>query len=84
MAILKVILDGEDMVLSGGSGGGSSVEVDPTVPAWAKEPNKPSYTAEEVGALPDTVVIPTKLSDLTNDVPAVSVADVQAMWKGEY
>lgn len=24
-------------------------ETDPTVPAWAKEPTKPSYTAEEVG-----------------------------------
>lgn len=26
-------------------------ESDPTVPSWAKEKNKPSYTAEEVGAL---------------------------------
>ena len=26
------------------------VETDPTVPAWAKEPTKPSYTATEVGA----------------------------------
>lgn len=25
-------------------------ETDPTVPAWAKEPTKPSYTANEVGA----------------------------------
>lgn len=25
-------------------------ETDPTVPAWAKEPTKPSYTAEEIGA----------------------------------
>ena len=25
-------------------------ETDPTVPAWAKEPTKPSYTASEVGA----------------------------------
>jgi hypothetical protein len=25
-------------------------ETDPTVPAWAKQPNKPSYTADEVGA----------------------------------
>lgn len=31
-----------------------TTEADPTVPAWAKEPNKPTYTAEEVGALPDT------------------------------
>ena len=27
-------------------------ETDPTVPAWAKEANKPSYTADEVGAAP--------------------------------
>lgn len=29
-------------------------ETDPTVPAWAKQANKPTYTAEEVGALPNT------------------------------
>lgn len=29
-------------------------ETDPTVPAWAKQENKPIYTASEVGALPDT------------------------------
>lgn len=34
------------------SGGGIGVEKDPTVPAWAKQPNKPTYTAEEVGARP--------------------------------
>lgn len=28
----------------------SYTETDPTVPSWAKEPNKPSYTASEVGA----------------------------------
>ena len=27
-------------------------ESDPTVPEWAKNPNKPSYTADEVGAIP--------------------------------
>lgn len=35
-----------------------TAESDPTVPAWAKSPTKPTYTAEEVGALPDTTVIP--------------------------
>lgn len=30
----------------------------PEVPAWALEENKPTYTAAEVGALPDTTVIP--------------------------
>lgn len=42
-------------------------ETDPTVPAWAKEEEKPTYTAEEVGALPNTTVIPSKLSELTAD-----------------
>ena len=36
---------------SGGEGGGGiTEETDPTVPAWAKEPTKPTYTAVEVGA----------------------------------
>ncbi|MDE6591010.1 MAG: hypothetical protein K2K53_11850 [Oscillospiraceae bacterium] len=30
----------------------SFTETDPTVPAWAKEPSKPTYTAAEVGAIP--------------------------------
>lgn len=29
-----------------------TTETDPTVPAWAKATNKPTYTASEVGALP--------------------------------
>lgn len=45
----------------------SYTETDPTVPAWAKQSTKPSYTAQEVGALPDSTTIPTKVSDLTND-----------------
>ena len=32
----------------------SYTETDPTVPAWAKAVNKPTYTASEVGALPDS------------------------------
>ena len=34
-------------------------ETDPTVPSWAKQSSKPSYTASEVGALPDDTTIPT-------------------------
>ena len=30
---------------------GITTETDPTVPAWAKQPNKPTYTAAEVGAV---------------------------------
>lgn len=34
-------------------------ESDPTVPSWAKQPNKPTYTADEVGALPKGTPIPS-------------------------
>ena len=44
-----------------------TTESDPTVPSWAKAQTKPSYTASEVGALPDSTQIPSKTSDLTND-----------------
>jgi len=33
-------------------------ETDPTVPAWAKAAQKPSYTAAEVGAMPDSYTPP--------------------------
>lgn len=36
-------------------------ESDPTVPDWSKNPQKPTYTASEVGALPNTTIIPTTL-----------------------
>lgn len=35
----------------------------PDVPAWAMEPNKPTYTASEVGALPSDTVIPPAYDD---------------------
>lgn len=36
--------------LGSGGSGGITQETDPNVPAWAKQPNKPRYTADEVGA----------------------------------
>lgn len=48
-------------------GQSSKNESDPTVYPWAKSPIKPSYTAQEVGALPDNTPIPSKVSDLDND-----------------
>ena len=36
-----------------------TTETDPTVPSWAKASSKPTYTASEVGALPNTTVIPS-------------------------
>lgn len=63
----------EDRVrkLEEAGGGGIANEIDPTVPDWAKQPEKPKYTASEVGALPNTTVIPivpTKVSAFDNDV----------------
>ena len=48
-------------------------ETDPTVPEWAKQPEKPEYTAEEVGALAE--------ADLQN---AVNTALAQAKASGEF
>jgi hypothetical protein len=45
----------------------SFTETDPTVPSWAKASSKPSYTASEVGALPDdTPLFSGDYDDLTN------------------
>lgn len=49
------------------------IETDPTVPAWAKEKNKPTYTAAEVGAL----------SGGTLDA-AINTALAQAKASGEF
>ena len=43
-------------------------ETDPTVPDWAKEPTKPSYTAAEVGAIPASEASKFALKD---DIAAV-------------
>lgn len=51
-------------------------ETDPTVPAWAKESTKPSYTAAEVGAVPTTRTINGKA--LSSDI-TLSAADVNAL-----
>lgn len=52
-------------------------ETDPTVPAWAKEEEKPTYTAEEVGALPNTTKIPKNLSDLQDDAEHRTATDTE-------
>ena len=65
----------DDAIASGSSGGGTGggivTETDPTVPSWAKQPQKPTYTAAEVGALPNTTVIPTVPNALPNPQPIV-------------
>lgn len=46
-------------------------ETDPTVPAWAKAANKPTYTAAEVGALPSTYTAP--VTSVNGQTGAVSL-----------
>jgi hypothetical protein len=55
-------------------------ETDPTVPSWAKAEEKPTYTATEVGALPeDTELFSGSYNDLT-DKPTIPAAQVNADW----
>lgn len=49
-------------------------ETDPTVPAWAKQPTKPTYTAAEVGALPDTYTPPSQTAQQVGADPAGTAA----------
>ena len=56
----------------------SYTETDPTVPSWAKQSTKPTYTASEVGALPSNTVIPSKTSDLTNDSGFITTLNVES------
>ena len=62
----------------------SYTETDPTVPAWAKAESKPTYTASEVGALPNTTVIPTTLAGLSEDTTHRVVTDAEkAAWNAK-
>ena len=54
----------------------SFTETDPTVPAWAKASNKPTYTASEVGAVPTTRTVNGKA--LSGNI-TLSAADVKAL-----
>lgn len=58
---VKASLDKADTALQ------SYTETDPTVPAWAKEATKPTYTADEVGAIPASKLDDLALkTDITN------------------
>lgn len=52
----------------------SYTETDPTVPAWAKTPTKPIYTAAEVGAL--------SIDDANNNFAKKSDISTVYKWKG--
>lgn len=54
-------------------------ETDPTVPAWAKAAQKPSYTAQEVGALPDSYTPPVQSVNGKTGVVELDAEDVGAL-----
>lgn len=49
---------------------GAMEEEDPTVSGWAKEPTKPNYTAEEVGAIKN------------DEIKAISLDELNSLWEG--
>lgn len=49
----------------------------PELAEWALQSKKPTYTASEVGALPDTTEIPKSLSDLQDDAEHRTVTDTE-------
>lgn len=59
-------------------------EKDPTVPDWAKQPRKPSYTAREIGALPVSTHIPKKLSELVDDIGLLTPEDIVGLSTAEF
>ena len=58
--------------------GGILKETDPTVPDWAKQPSKPTYTASEVGALPSSYTPPVTSVNGKTGAVALSAQDVGA------
>ena len=74
----KLLFDGKPL-----GAGGIKTEEDPTVPAWAKQPEPPVYTAEDVGALPADTVIPSS-EDIKAEVElALENAKANGEFKGE-
>ena len=55
----------------------SYTETDPTVPSWAKQTTKPSYTASEVGAAPSSHTHGniTNTGDITATAPTIANGD---------
>lgn len=61
-------------------------ETDPTVPAWAKSITKPTYTAQEVGALPSTTHIPVDPvnADWNASSGLAQILNKPALFSGDY
>ena len=57
-------------------------ETDPTVPDWAKQPNKPRYTASEVGALSSTETVRqlAQKQDKSNLVTSINASSADSTY----
>lgn len=63
----------------------SFTETDPTVPSWAKASTKPTYTASEVGALPDTYTAPvTSVNGATGTIVVDKIKTTASNANTEY
>lgn len=58
---------------SGGNSGFSGEETDPTVYPWAKQPTKPTYTADEVGAY-DKEHIDSEFRDVDDSISKLTMS----------
>lgn len=61
-------------------------EKDPTVPAWAKQRHKPTYTAQEVGALPYNTHIPADQvnADWNASSGVAQILNKPTLFSGDY
>jgi len=53
-------------------------EIDPTVPEWAKQPNKPTYTPAEIGTLSATAIT-EKITQTVDEQTEVLKSDVEGL-----
>ena len=53
-------------------------ETDPTVPEWAKQPNKPTYTPDEIGTLSATAIT-EKITQTVDEETQIIKADIEGI-----
>lgn len=53
-------------------------ETDPTVPDWAKQPNKPTYTPDEIGTLSATAIT-EKITQTVDEETQIIKADIEGI-----
>ena len=58
----------------------SYTETDPTVPSWAKQSTKPTYTASEVGAMPVSTVVTAFWSGTQAEYDAITTKNATTLY----